>query len=163
MATSIYDFEVKDISGKTVKLSDYKGKVVLIVNTATGCGLTPQLDTLQKMYDKYKPQGFEILGFPSNDFAQEAKDGASITEFCQVNYGVQFKIFAKNKVKGSNAQPLFKYLAEETKVAFFNNYPIWNFQKYLIGRDGKVADWFNPFKTPDNAKITEAIEKCLKN
>ena len=115
------------------------------------------------MYEKYKPQGFEILGFPSNDFAQEAKEGAKITEFCQVNYGVQFKIFAKNKVKGSDAQPLYKYLAEQTKVAFFNNYPIWNFQKYLIGRDGKVADWFIPFKSPDNAKITEAIENCLKN
>ena len=96
MAKSIYDFEVKDLAGKTVKLSDYKGKVLLIVNTASGCGLTPQLDTLQKMYEKYHDKGFEILGFPSDQFAgQEPLKGEAIQEFCSVNYGVKFKIFAK--------------------------------------------------------------------
>lgn len=162
MANSIYDFEVKDLSGKTVKLSAYKGKVLLIVNTASACGLTPQLDSLQKLYDKYKNKGFEILGFPSSQFAgQEPLNGSDIQSFCSVNYGVQFKIFAKNKVKGDGAQPVYKYLAGESKVLGFNNYPVWNFQKYLIDRNGKVADWFNPWRLPDNDKIAEAIEKCL--
>ena len=162
MAKSIYDFEVKDLAGKTVKLSDYKGKVLLIVNTASGCGLTPQLDTLQKLYEKYHDKGFEILGFPSDQFAgQEPLKGEAIQEFCSVNYGVKFKIFAKNKVKGNEAQPVYKYLAEQSKVLGFNNYPVWNFQKYLIDRNGKVADWFNPWKLPDNDKIAEAIENCL--
>ncbi len=162
MAKSIYDFEVKGLDGKTVKLSDYKGKVLLIVNTASACGLTPQLDTLQKLYDKYQAKGFEILAFPSDQFAgQEPLKGDAIQEFCSVNYGVKFKILAKNKVKGNEAQPVYKYLAEQSKVLGFNNYPIWNFQKYLIDRNGKVADWFNPWKLPDNDKIADAIENCL--
>jgi glutathione peroxidase len=161
MANDIYDFEVTDLGGKQVKLANYKGKVLLIVNIASKCGLTPQLNGLERTYEKYKDQGFEILGFPSNDFMQEPKDGNNIQEFCTVNYGVQFKIMAKNKVKGSEAQPLYKYLANETRQLLRKNYPIWNFQKYLIDRNGRVADWFNPWKTPGDAKITEAIEKCL--
>ncbi|MES2621166.1 MAG: glutathione peroxidase [Bacteroidota bacterium] len=162
MTKSIYDFEVKDLSGKTVKLSNYKGKVLLIVNTASACGLTPQLDGLQKLYEKYRDSGFEILGFPSSQFAgQEPLKGDAIQEFCSVNYGVQFKIFAKNKVKGSEAQPVYKFLARKASVLGLSNYPIWNFQKYLIDRNGKLADWFNPWKIPDNDKIAEAIEKCL--
>ncbi len=161
MASSIYDFEVKGLNGKTVKLSDYKGKVLMIVNIASKCGNTPQLDTMQKLYEKYKSKGFEILAFPSNDFAQEPGSGGEIQEFCSVNYGVQFKIFEKNKVRGNGAQPLFKYLAAETKNALFNNYPIWNFQKYIVDRNGKVVDWFNPWKLPNDDKITETVEKCL--
>ena len=161
MAESIYDFEVKGLNGASVKLADYKGKVLLIVNIASKCGQTPQLDTLQKLYEKYEPKGLEILAFPSNDFAQEPKEGDKIQEFCTRNYGVQFRIFAKNKVKGDGAQPLFKYLAKETGNILRNNYPIWNFQKYIVDRNGKVVDWFNPWKYPDNDKITELIEKCL--
>ena len=164
MVKSIYDFEVKDLAGKTVKLSDYKGKVLLIVNIASKCGLTPQLDTLQKVYEKYKSQGFEILGFPSNQFAgQEPLNGNDIKDFCSVNYGASFKIFAKDKVKGSTAQPVYKHLAEEASIFGLKNYPVWNFQKYLIDKNGKLADWFSPWKVPDNDKITEAIEKCLKD
>jgi glutathione peroxidase len=162
MAKSIYDFEVKDLGDKTVKLSDYKGKVLLIVNIASRCGQTPQLDTLEKLYEKYRDKGFEILAFPSNEFAgQQPENGEAIQQFCSLNYGTQFKIFAKSKVKGSNAQPVYKYLAKNSKVLGFDNYPVWNFQKYLIDRNGKVADWFNPWKLPDNDKIAEAIEKCL--
>lgn len=163
MAKSIYDFEVKGLDGKSVKLSDYKGKVLLLVNIASRCGQTPQLDTLEKLYEKYRDQGFEVLAFPSNDFAGQMPEGGNaIQEFCSVNYGVKFKIFSKGKVKGSDAQPLYQYLAEETKIVFRNNYPLWNFQKYIVDRNGRVVDWFNPWKWPDSDKITEMIEKCLK-
>jgi glutathione peroxidase len=163
MEKTIYDFEAKDIAGKTVKLSRYRGKVLLIVNTASACGLTPQLKGLQKLYEKYKERGFEILGFPSADFAgQEPLKGEAIQQFCEVNYGVTFKMLAKGHVKGKNAQPLFKFLAKETKQFFVrDNYPVWNFQKYLIDRNGKVVDYFLPWTLPNDAKISERIEKCL--
>lgn len=163
MAKSIYDFELKGLDGKSVKLSDYKGKVLLLVNIASRCGQTPQLDTLEKLYEKYRDQGFEVLAFPSNDFAGQMPEGGNaIQEFCSANFGVQFKIFAKGKVKGSDAQPLYQYLAAETKQLLRNNYPMWNFQKYIVDRNGRVVDWFNPWKWPDSDKITETIEKCLK-
>ncbi len=163
MGKTIYDFEAKDIAGRTVKLSDYKGKVLLIVNTASACGLTPQLKGLQKLYEKYKGRGFEVLGFPSSDFAgQEPLKGEAIQEFCEVNYGVSFKVLAKGHVKGDKAQPLFKFLAKETKQLFLrDNYPVWNFQKYLVNRNGNVVDYFVPWTLPNDAKISERIEKCL--
>src|SRR3954468_3640184 len=114
MTTSIYDFEVKGLDGKSAKLADYKGKVLLIVNIASKCGQTPQLGTLEKLYEKYKDRGFEILAFPSNDFAQEPKEGDKIMEFCTRNYGVQFPVFEKGKVRGNSVQPLYQYLAKET-------------------------------------------------
>jgi glutathione peroxidase len=161
MTTSIYDFEVKGLDGKSAKLADYKGKVLLIVNIASKCGQTPQLGTLEKLYEKYRDKGFEILAFPSNDFAQEPKEGDKIQEFCTRNYGVQFPVFEKNKVRGASAQPLYQYLAKQTGNLLRTNYPIWNFQKYIVDRNGRVVDWFNPWKWPDNDKITEVIEKCL--
>lgn len=163
MAKSIYDFTAKDIAGRDVKLSSYRGKVLLIVNTASACGLTPQLDGLQKLYENYKSRGFEILGFPSADFGgQEPLKGSEIQEFCQVNYGVSFKVLAKGHVKGSTAQPLFKFLAKETKQFFVrDNYPVWNFQKYLVDRNGKVVDYFIPWTLPNDAKIADRIKKCL--
>jgi glutathione peroxidase len=162
-ASSVYDFEVQDLAGRKVKLSDYRGKVLLIVNTATACGLTPQLNGLQKLYEKYKERGFEVLGFPSAQFAgQEPRKGDAIQEFCEVNFGVGFKIMGKGKVKGDEAQPLFKYLAKETRQLFLrNNYPVWNFQKYLVDRNGKVVDYFIPWTLPNDDKIAAAIEKCL--
>lgn len=162
MANSIYDYEVKDLGGKPVKLSNYKGKVLLIVNIASKCGLTPQLDGMQKIYEQYKDKGFEILAFPSNDFAgQEPKEGKAIEEFCSVNYGVNFKVFAKNHVKGSDAQPLYKFLAKEAKIVFVDNYPVWNFHKYLIGKDGRVIDYFVPITKPESGKIASAIKAAL--
>lgn len=163
MANTIYDFEVKGLDGKAVKLSEYKGKVLLIVNIASKCGETPQLEGLQKLYKKYHKKGLEILAFPSNDFMQEPKEGSNIQEFCSVNYGVEFKIFAKNHVKGTRAQPLYKHLAGQTSVMGLKVYPMWNFHKYIVDRNGRFVDWFNPWKKPDNAKIAEVLEKCLNN
>lgn len=161
MNRTIYDFEVTDLGGRKVNLEQYKGKVLLIVNIASKCGNTPQLGGLEHLYEKYKDRGFEILAFPSNDFHQEPKEGEKIMAFCVANYGVKFKVFQKGPVKGKNAQPLYKFLAERSKVAFINNYPIWNFQKYLVDRNGRVVNFFNPWKDPENAKITAAIEKEL--
>lgn len=159
---NMYDFEVKDKSGKTVRLADYKGKVVMIVNIASKCGLTPQLDGLQAIYKKYQPKGFEILAFPSNQFAgQEPLSNDGIQDFCAVNYGVTFRVFEKGLVKGKDAQPLYQYLAKETGNLLRKNYPVWNFQKYLIDKNGNVADWFAPWTTPESDKISETIEKCL--
>ena len=162
MKKKLHDFEVNDLYGKKVKLSDYKGKVVLVVNIASECGLTPQLKGLQKLYEKYHSRGFEILGFPSNQFAgQEPLHGEKIEEFCSVNYGVNFRIMEKGHVKGKGAHPVYNHLAKETSLLGVKNYPVWNFQKYLIDREGNVVDWFAPWKTPNNDKIAEAIEKCL--
>ncbi|MFM2306926.1 MAG: hypothetical protein RLZZ367_1595 [Bacteroidota bacterium] len=163
MAESIYDIELKGLDGRPVKLSTYKGKVLLIVNIASKCGQTPQLKELQNTYKKYRDKGFEILAFPSNDFAQEPKEGAQILEFCTRNYGVEFKIFAKNKVRGKNAQPLYRYLAGQTSLLGLNIYPMWNFHKYVIDRNGRFVDWFNPWKWPNDDKIAETIENCLNN
>ncbi|HWB62740.1 MAG TPA: glutathione peroxidase, partial [Chitinophagales bacterium] len=161
MANSIYDFEVTTLEGKPVKLSAYKGKVLLIVNIASKCGYTPQLGGLEHLYETYKAQGFEVLGFPSNDFHQEPKNGDAIGEFCSRNYGVQFPVMEKGPVKGNNAQPLFNYLAENARMMGFKNYPKWNFYKYLINRNGKVVDYFVTLTDPKSAKITDSIEKCL--
>ena len=160
---NVYNFEVKDLSGSIVSLSKYKGKVLLIVNIASKCGLTPQLEGLQQLYTTYNNQGFEILAFPSDQFAgQEPLNGSAIENFCTVNYGVTFKVFEKGLVKGKNAQPLFKFLAKQSAQIFIENYPVWNFQKYLIDKNGNVADWFSPWRLPLSDKITESIEKCLK-
>lgn len=156
MSKSIHSLEVKDLAGKPVKLSTYKGKTLLIVNIASKCGLFPQMKGLQKLEDKYKDKGFEILAFPSNSFMQEPKNGAALSEVCEVNYGVTFKLFQKNPVRGTSAQPLYKLLKEET-----GHSPYWNFQKYLVDKNGQVVDWFNPWRSPLDAKITDAIEKCL--
>jgi glutathione peroxidase len=161
MTDTIYDFEVNDLAGKPVKLADYKGRVLMIVNIASRCGQTPQLKGLEELYDKYNKQGFEILAFPSNDFMQEPKEGNEIAQFCQRNYGVKFRIFEKGHVRGNGAIPLYKYLAGKTKLMFRNNYPIWNFQKYIIDRNGRVVDFFNPWRKPNYDKIAETIEKCL--
>ncbi len=129
MSASIYDFEVKDLAGKPVKLAKYKGKVLLIVNIASKCGNTPQLDGLEHLYEKYKDQGFDILAFPSNDFMQEPKEGGDIQEFCSVNYGVQFKIFEKGKVRGSNAQPFVPIFSRKSQSGTSKKLPILEFSE----------------------------------
>ncbi|MCR5063953.1 MAG: glutathione peroxidase [Treponema sp.] len=150
---NIYDFNVKDSSGNDVSLSQYKGKVLLVVNTATGCGFTPQYKGLQELYDKYKEKGFEILDFPCNQFANQAPGtDAEITEFCTLRYNTTFPRFKKIEVNGENAEPLYKYLKEQKKGLGKPDIK-WNFTKFLIDRDGNVVKRFAPVKTPS------AIEK----
>ena len=147
---SIYDFTVKGRAGEDVSLSTYKGKVLLVVNTATGCGFTPQYEGLQKLYDKHKDQGFEILDFPCNQFANQAPGTIEeIQSFCTLNYGTTFPRFAKIDVNGKNASDLFKFLKKEKKSALGSSIK-WNFTKFLIDREGNVVKRFAPTDTPES-------------
>ena len=154
--SKFYDFTVKDLQGKEVNLERYKGKAVLVVNTASECGLTPQFEGLEALYQKYKDQGLEILGFPCNQFGnQEPGDEKSIAEGCVVNYGVTFPMFSKVDVNGKDAHPLFKYLKKE-KGGLLGSKIKWNFTKFLIDRDGKPIERFAPITKP------ESLEKDIK-
>ena len=147
---SIYDFTVKGRAGEDVSLSTYKGKVLLVVNTATGCGFTPQYEGLQKLYDKYKEKGFEILDFPCNQFANQAPGTIEeIQSFCTLNYGTTFPRFAKIDVNGKNASDLYKFLKKEKKSALGSSIK-WNFTKFLIDREGNVVKRFAPTDTPES-------------
>ena len=155
----IYDFKVKDAKGEEVDLSSYKGKVLLVVNTATGCGFTPQYDGLQDLYEKYAEKGFEILDFPCNQFGHQAPGTEEeIVDFCQSRYGVTFKQFAKIDVNGENQSPVYKYLKSEKKGVMGENIK-WNFTKFLIDREGNVIDRYAPTTTPE--KIEEKIKELL--
>ena len=160
MSKNIYEFTVKDIDNNDVSLDKYRGKVLLIVNTASKCGFTPQYQGLQELYDKYKSQGFEVLAFPCNQFAnQEPEDSKTIKNFCTLNYGVTFPIFKKIKVNGANAHPLFKYL-KNTQSGFITSSIKWNFTKFLINKSGVPVARFAPITSPK--KLSEKIEKLLK-
>lgn len=159
--TNLYDFTVSNQADQPVPLQDYKGKVVLIVNTATGCGLTPQYQGLQELYDKYKDQGFEILDFPCNQFMGQAPGTAEeINTFCTLNYQTTFPRFAKIKVNGKEAEPLFDWLKKE-KSGPLGARIEWNFAKFLINREGQVVERFSS-KT-DPLKMEEAIKSLLNN
>lgn len=154
-----YDYSARDISGKEVKMDEYKDKVVLVVNTASKCGLTPQFEGLEEVYREYKEQGLEILGFPCNQFAnQEPNEGKEIADFCQLNYGVSFRIFDKVEVNGEGTHELFKYLKKEKKGILGEKIK-WNFTKFLIDREGNVIKRFAP--TTDPKKLKKDIEKLL--
>ena len=153
---SIYDFVMKDVDGNQVSLADYKGKVLLIVNTATGCGFTPQYEGLEKLYQQYKDQGFEILDFPCNQFGNQASGTEKeIVSFCQLNYNVTFKQFAKIEVNGANEAPLYTYLKKQ-KGGLLGSAIKWNFTKFLVDREGNVVDRFGSVETP------EKLEKSIK-
>ena len=155
MDSNFYQFSAKSLQGKEIKMEDYKGKTVLVVNTASKCGFTPQFEGLEKLYEKYKDKGFVILGFPCNQFAnQEPGDETSIAEGCVINYGVTFQMFSKVDVNGENAHPLFKYLKKELS-GFFGQKIKWNFTKFLISSDGRPVKRFAPAITP------EKIDKYL--
>ena len=157
--TSVYDFKAESIDGKTVKLSKFKGKVLLIVNTASACGFTPQFAGLEALYEKYKDQGFAVLGFPSNQFGgQDPGSNEEIGAFCVQNYGVSFPMMAKSEVNGPGASPLYQWLVNE-KPGLFGNAIKWNFTKFLIGKDGSVRKRYAPLDTP--ASITRDIEAAL--
>ncbi|TMH62876.1 MAG: glutathione peroxidase [Betaproteobacteria bacterium] len=158
--TTIYDFTVDDIHGKPVKLDRYKDKVLLVVNTASECGFTPQYKGLEALYEKYRNQGLEVLGFPCNQFGkQEPGTEAEIEKFCEVNYGVTFPLFAKVDVNGDDAAPIYRYL-KSAKPGLLGTEAIkWNFTKFLVDRGGKVIARFAPNDTPES--ITADIEKAL--
>jgi glutathione peroxidase-family protein len=159
MPSKLYGFAVKTIDGKERSLSDYKGKVVLIVNVASECGFTPQYQGLQEIYQKYKDKGFVILGFPSNDFGeQEPGTDTQIKQFCESKYSVTFDLFSKIEVKGSDQAPLYKYLTTECEVP---HEIMWNFNKFLVDRTGKVADYFPSKVKPTDTTLTKKIEELL--
>lgn len=158
--TSIYQFEAERLEGGEQSINDYKGKVLLIVNTASKCGFTPQFNGLEKLYQKYKDQGFEVLGFPCNQFGgQDPGSNEEIGAFCQRNYGVSFPMFAKVDVKGPESHAIFRYLTNETK-GFINKNIKWNFTKFLVGRDGKVLGRYAPVAKPET--LEKDIEEALK-
>lgn len=178
---TIYDFKVKNVDGTEETLEKYKGKVLLIVNTATRCGLTSQYEGLEKLYEKYRDKGFEILDFPSNQFLKQAPESSEeIAEFCQLKYGTKFKTFAKIDVNGKNADPLYIYLKEKASEEIKNRETDsfkdkleklgqtllgkeikWNFTKFLIGKAGEIIGRFSPTVTPDeiDAEVARAILK----
>lgn len=156
---SIYDYVVTDNAGKAVPLAQYKGKVLLIVNTATGCGFTPQYEGLQALYEKYQSQGFEILDFPCNQFGNQAPGTSEeISGFCSLKYGTTFQQFAKIEVNGKAEEPLYAFLKSQKGGALGSKIK-WNFTKFLVGRDGNVIGRFAPTTTPE--KMTEAVAQLL--
>lgn len=154
-----YDFTASDIKGKSISMESFKGKVVVVVNTASKCGLTPQFEGLEKIYQKYKDQGLVVLGFPCNQFGgQEPGTANEIEEFCQLNYGVSFPMFAKIDVNGKEAHPIFKYLKSELGGFLFDDIK-WNFTKFVIDRNGKPVERFRP--TADPEELESIIQKLL--
>jgi glutathione peroxidase len=157
---NVYDFTVKTIRGEEQSLADYRGKVLLIVNTASKCGFTPQYKELQELYEQYRDRGFVVLGFPCNQFGhQEPGTEEEIEQFCQVNYGVTFPMFAKVDVNGENAHPLFQYLKEKAPGVFGTKAIKWNFTKFLVDRNGNVVARFASQTKPSELK--SEIEKWL--
>lgn len=155
-----YDFSVRKMNGQSVSMKEYEGKVVLVVNTASKCGLTPQFKELEEVYKEYKDSGLEILGFPCNQFAkQDSGSNEEIHSFCQLNYGVTFNMFEKIDVNGNNAHPLYKYLKEKSK-SFLSKEIKWNFTKFLIDSEGNLIKRYAPTVPP--LKIKDDIKKLLK-
>ena len=179
MAKEIYEIPVKTIDGNETTLNPYKGKTLLIVNVASKCGLTPQYEGLQKLYEKYQDKGFEILGFPANNFmGQEPGTEEEIKTFCDMNYNVSFPLFSKISVKGDNQHPLYNYLTETHpktdvgggfllklaklgQISSKSNDVAWNFEKFLVNKNGEIVARFAPDVTPDDPKLVEKIEAEL--
>jgi glutathione peroxidase len=158
--TTIYDFNVEDAQGKSIALSRYKNKVLIIVNTASKCGFTPQYKDLQALYEAWHDKGLEILAFPCNQFAnQESGTNEEIQQFCQMNYGLTFPVFAKINVNGKNSHPLYEYLRSNTKDLLGGRIK-WNFTKFLIAKDGRIYKRFEPNFNPE--QIAPFIETLLK-
>ena len=158
LTPKFYELAAKKAAGDEMQFDQFKGKTVLIVNTATRCGLAPQFKQLEKLYHDYQAQGLVILGFPSNDFgSQEPGSNKEIAEFCKNTYDVKFPMFAKSSVSGKDANPLFKMLISKTGTT-----PKWNFYKYLIDRNGNIIESYNSLTKPDSKSMTSEIEKLLK-
>lgn len=159
--TTIYDFHALDISGRDVPISDYRGKVLLIVNTASKCGFTPQYKGLQQVWDRYKDKGLVVLGFPCNQFGhQEPAPEAQIEQFCEMNFGVNFPLFAKIDVNGGDAAPLYRHLKEAAPGILGSEGIKWNFTKFLVSRDGKTVKRYAPTDKPED--LVKDIEAMLQ-
>jgi glutathione peroxidase len=159
--TSVYKFNVQKLNGDEISLSAYKNKVLLIVNTASQCGFTPQLNDLVSLKETFINTDFEILAFPSNDFGgQEPLEGAAIDAFC-ANMGVNYPVFDKIRVRGPFAHPLYQFFADKKENGTLKSVPRWNFHKFLINRDGHVTDFYYPFTKPTSSKIRKKIERLL--
>lgn len=159
---SMYEFTLKDIDGNDVKLEKYKGQVVMLVNVASKCGLTPQYEALQTIYEKYKDRGFVVLGFPANNFmGQEPGTEKEIKEFCQLKYDVSFPMFSKISVKGADQHPLYTFLTHKETNPGFEGEISWNFEKFLADKNGKTVARFSPTTIPDDPEILKAIEAEL--
>ena len=182
MAAPLYEFPVRSIDGKPASLKDYEGSVMLIVNVASACGLTPQYEGLEKVYEKYRERGLQVLGFPANDFgAQEPGSNEEIASFCETRFGVKFPMFEKISVRGEGQHPLYRYLTDTQPKAVGKpdselrptlkkhgllgsgkaNDVLWNFEKFLVNRHGKVVGRFDPDVTPEDPAVTSAIEAEL--
>lgn len=160
MSAAIYDIDVTDISGQPRSLADYRGKVLLIVNTASKCGFTPQYQELEALYQELQPKGLEILGFPCNQFGhQEPGSDSDISQFCQLNYGVSFPMFAKIDVNGANTHPLYVLLKQEAKGVLGSKGIKWNFTKFLVDKQGNVLERFAPTTKP--LQLKQQIEQLL--
>ncbi|MEW6099542.1 MAG: glutathione peroxidase [Pseudomonadota bacterium] len=158
--TSAFDFEARDIAGQPVSLGTWRGRVLLIVNTASQCGFTPQYEGLERLWQSYRDRGLVVLGFPCNQFGrQEPGDESQIASFCQLNYGVSFPMMSKVEVNGSQAHPLYRWLTEEAPGVLGTRAIKWNFTKFLVGRDGRVIRRYAPTDTP--ASLTPDIEHAL--
>lgn len=157
---NFYDFSAKDQAGNEIAMNQYKGKVVLVVNTASACGLTPQYEGLQKLYDDYKEQGLEILAFPCNQFKQQEKGSdEEIKSFCDLNFNISFKLFSKIEVNGENAHPIYKYLKKAAPGIMGSEGIKWNFTKFLVNKNGEIVSRFAPITKP--SAIVTKIEKIL--
>ena len=157
---SFHDFSIESISGEDIVLADYKDKVVLLVNTASQCGFTPQYAGLQKIYDRYKDEGFVVLGVPSDDFNQELSNDDDVKKFCEIRYGVNFPLTSIQKIKGESAHPLYKWISGNTSVI---GQPRWNFHKYLISKEGQIVNWFSSMTSPTSEGLLKQVEQALYN
>lgn len=159
-AKNFFELSATDINGKTVHFSTYRGKVVLVVNTASQCGFTPQFKDLEEMYKKYANRGFIVLAFPSNDFKQEKGDDSTLKAFAEKQYGITFPFFDKGPVSGKDKQPVYQFLTEQKPGWLFKDVS-WNFEKFLVNRKGEVIERWSSITKPSSEKVTEAVEKAL--
>ena len=162
-ASNVYEFTMNSLEGKSMPLSDFKGKVLLLVNVASRCGYTPQYDGLEALYEKYKVQGLVVIGFPANNFGgQEPGSNAEIKDFCERTYHVKFPMYSKTSVKGSDKTPLYQFLTSKEANPSTGGEIQWNFTKFLVDRSGKVIQRFEPEVEPQSREMVGAIEKALK-
>jgi glutathione peroxidase len=157
---SFHDFTIESINGDQITLSDYKNKVVLLVNTASQCGFTPQYSGLQKIFDRYKDDGLIVLGVPSDDFNQELSNEEEVKKFCEIRFGVNFPMTSIQKIRGNDAHPLYQWISSNVSVI---GQPRWNFHKYLISKEGKVLNWFSSMTSPSSEGLVKQVEDALFN